>query len=179
MKYLLAYTLFFFPIAGKAQLSVLTPSDGESSVGFKIKNFGIETDGIFTNVKGSITFTPDNISASSFMVSVDASSINTNNNIRDKHLRKADYFDVQTYPLIKITSTKVTPSTRPGTYFLFAKLSLKNTVKEISFPFTATSQKSGVLFSGIFKINRRDYGIGGHSITLADDLVVVLSVFAK
>ena len=74
---------------------VYAPSDKGSSVKFVIRNFGLNVEGSFTNLKGTIIFDPANLPASSFNVSVAAATVNTGNNTRDSHLKKAEYFDAQ------------------------------------------------------------------------------------
>jgi len=154
------------------------PVDLGSSVHFKIKNFGFNVSGSFSGLDGRIEFDPDNLSTASFDVSIDANSINTDNNMRDNHLREDTYFDVKNYPRIHFVSTKVTPSNKQGILFIFGKLTIKKTTKDISFPFTATPSGDGYLFKGDFKLNRRDYDVGGSS-TISDNLELSLSVLAK
>lgn len=154
------------------------PADKESSVKFRIKNFGFNVTGTFTGLQGNIEFDPNNLAACHFDVSIEAKTINTGIDMRDNHLRKSEYFDVENYPHIKFVSVKISPSTKSGTLFIFGKLTIKNVTKDISFPFTATPKDNGYLFSGEFKINRRDFKVGGGS-TVSDNLVVMLSVMAK
>ena len=154
------------------------PSDSGSSVKFKIKNLGVNITGSFTGLAGQIQFDPANLASSRIEATIDVNSINTGIDMRDDHLRKEEYFDAKNYPKIKFVSTKVTPSNRSGTLFVFGNLTIRNITKEISFPFKATPQESGYLFTGEFKINRRDFKVGGSSITLGDNLTVQLRVFA-
>jgi polyisoprenoid-binding protein YceI len=157
---------------------VLKPVDGQSSVKFKIKNFGFNTvSGSFKGVQGTIKFMPENLASSSMDVTVDAKSVNTGINARDNHLRKAEYFDVKKYPVIRFVSTRISPSSKSGTLFMFGKLTIKNVTREISFPFTAVPQEGGYLFTGEFKINRIDFGVG-ESSSVSDNLTVILKVFA-
>lgn len=178
MKVLMLSFLLLFHSLVRSQSITLTPSDNGSSVVFKIKNFGWTVDGSFTGLKGHIVFNSDNITASSFNVSVDAATVKTGIGSRDAHLRKAEYFDVTNYPAIKITSTKVTAA-GSGTYILHAKLYIKNKEKDIDIPFTAIPQGNGQLFRGKFSINRREFDVGSGSISLSDNLTVNLSVLAK
>jgi polyisoprenoid-binding protein YceI len=126
-----------------------------------------------------MSFDEKKLGSSFFEASVDASTINTGIDARNKHLRDEEYFDVKNFPRISFVSTKVMPSTKAGTFFLFGKLTIKNTTREISFPFTATPQQDGLLFNGEFKLNRRDFGVGGSSLVLSDNLTVQLAVLAK
>jgi polyisoprenoid-binding protein YceI len=173
---------WFVPVLlllASAQPPILyTPTDDGSEVKFKIKNFGFTVTGTLTGLKGSIRFDPNDLPNSQFEVSIDAKTINTGIDMRDDHLRKSDYFDVENYPHIKFVSVKISPSTKSGTLFIFGKLTIKNVTKDISFPFKATPTENGYLFTGEFKINRRDFKVGGGS-TVADNLTVSLSVVAK
>lgn len=154
-------------------------TDEGSSVKFKIKNFGLTVDGTFKGLQGNFNFDPNNLTTATFEASLDANTINTGNNSRDNHLRKDEFFGVKTYPRIKLVSTKIGNSSKAGSYVMNAKLTIKNVTKDISFPFTAIATGNDYLFKGEFKINRRDFGVGGSSISMSDVLTVFLSVTAK
>ena len=112
--------------------SQLVPTDNESRVHFVIKNFGIKTGGDLTGLKGTIKFDPNNPTASSFDVTVDASTIDTDNNTRDGHLKKEDYFDVNKFPVIKMVSTNILRTNKPGRYQFNGNLTIKSTTKSVS-----------------------------------------------
>lgn len=156
-----------------------TPTDAGSKVRFVIKNFGINTGGTFDGLSGTITFDPANLGNSSFNVSVDAKSVDTDIEARDNHLRKAEYFDVEKYPKLSFRSTKIATTNKPEFLYMTGIITIKNVSKEISFPFSQKSQGDGVLFEGEFKLNRRDFGVGGRSFSMSDELTVELSIFAK
>lgn len=177
MKPLFTSILILFVNLAIAQQ--LKPVDEGSEVSFKIKNFGINVSGTFTGLKGKITFNPDSLPASEFDVTVDTKTINTGIDQRDNHLRKEEYFDAEKHPTIHFISTKITTSTNKEYLFVFGKLTIKDVTKEVSFPFKATKQGEDYVFEGDFKINRRDYTVGGGSITMADELTVNLKVVGK
>ena len=150
------------------------PVDHGSVVAFKVTNFGFDVSGSFTGgLQGVITFDPQNVAASSLDVSIDAATINTDNTLRDSHLREEGYFDVKNYPRIRLVSTKVT--SKNGGYLFTGQLTMKGKSKEISFPFTAAGGTEGYVFKGSFVINRKDFGIGGTS-TISNELTVSLTV---
>jgi polyisoprenoid-binding protein YceI len=62
---------------------------------------------------------------------------------------------------------------------MYGNLTIKGVTKEIKFPFLYIPKEDGYLFQGEFEINRRDFGVGGKSLSLSDDLKVELSVLAK
>jgi polyisoprenoid-binding protein YceI len=158
---------------------IYTPSDAGSKVKFVIKNFGFNTSGTFEGLSGVIIFDPADLSTANFDVSVDAKTVDTDIEARDNHLRRAEYFDVENYPRLTFKSTKITKTNKPEYLYMFGNLSIKGITKEVKFPFTFTPVNDGYLFEGEFEINRRDFGVGGKSLSLSDELTVELSVFAK
>jgi len=171
-------------LSGSAQENVLpaghryTPANTGSSVTFEIKNLGFNTKGSFSGLEGKIIFDPKDAAKASIDVSLDATTISTDNTMRDDHLKKETYFDVENHPRIRFVSTSVLPADKSGHYTVAGKLTIKNTTKEISFAFLATPVGDDFIFSGQFKIDRKDFGIGGSS-TLSNNLTVSLSVFAR
>ncbi|MDP4282913.1 MAG: YceI family protein [Bacteroidota bacterium] len=157
------------------------PTDNGSKVHFEIKNFGISTGGDFTGLKGEIQFLPDNITSSQFNVSVAASTIDTDNSLRDKSLVGDEYFDTAKYPQIKIVSTKIdkTNKTATGFYYFSGNITMHGVTKTISFPFQAEKIQDDYLFTGKFEINRLDFGIGEKSMVLGNTVSVSLSILAK
>ncbi|HLY69725.1 MAG TPA: YceI family protein [Puia sp.] len=164
-------------IMGNMVWAQYKPLDKGSSIQFTIKNFGINTGGSFTGLQGEINFDSHDLSAAKVNVSIDAGTINTDNETRDEHLRQDTYFDVKDYPRISFVSTKITASDKTGVLFIFGKLTIKNQTREISFPFTVTPNGNGYLFKGTFNINRKDFGVGGTSI-ISNSLEVQLSILA-
>jgi polyisoprenoid-binding protein YceI len=155
-----------------------SPSNDGSAVSFSIRNFGIKSEGSFKGMKGTIVWGAGNVSADSFDVSIDASTVNTDNEMRDEHLRKESFFDVVKYPWIRFVSTSLTPVDKDGHYKVTGRLTIKAVTKEISFPFLATPVGDDYIFKGSFEIRRKDFGVGGTS-TLGDEVTVSLTVLAR
>jgi polyisoprenoid-binding protein YceI len=79
-----------------------------SNIHFSIRHLMISNvRGAFTHVKGTVVYDSDNPSGSSIQVEIDVNSIDTRDETRDKHLRTADFFDVEKYPTMKFVSTKI------------------------------------------------------------------------
>jgi polyisoprenoid-binding protein YceI len=161
--------------AAKIASAQYKPADQGSTLKFKIANFGFDVNGTFTGFQGNINFDPQNTGSSSFEVSIDAGTVSTDNSLRDKHLKDDGYFDVKNYPRISFVSEKI--NAKNGSYTVNGKLTIKGKSKEISFPFTAEPADNGYDFKGSFKINRKDFGVGGTS-TIANELEVTLNVHA-
>ncbi len=178
-EYVTIVTIFVLSTCFVTAQSTYTAVDESSKVHFVIKNFGIKTGGDFSGLKGTIKFDPEKLSSSAFDVTVDANTIDTDNESRDGHLRKAEYFDVATYKTIHFKSTKITPSNIAGRFYVFGELTIKGVTKPVQFGFGATAKDGGYVFDGEFTINRRDFGVGGSSVSMSDNLTVSLSVVAK
>ncbi len=177
IKVKVLFSFLLFACISKAQN--FTPVDASSKIHFVIKNFGVKTGGDFTGLKGTIVFNPKNLIASSYNVSINAATVDTDNSTRDKHLRKAEYFDVEKFPLITYVSTKITESSIAGRYFVIGNLTIKGVTKVVQFGFSATPNDKGYVFKGEFEINRRDYGVGGSSMSMSDKLKVSLDITAN
>ncbi|PTR00850.1 polyisoprenoid-binding protein YceI [Mucilaginibacter yixingensis] len=145
-----------------------------STVQFKVTNLGFGVNGSFTGVEGVIIFDPSAPAKSNFDTSIDAATVNTDNNLRDAHLKEDGYFSVKTYPRIKLVSSSITGNGK-NTYVFMGTLTMKGKSQKISFPFTALASGDGWLFKGSFKINRKDFDIGGTS-TISNEVEITLNI---
>jgi polyisoprenoid-binding protein YceI len=168
--------LLLLILSSKISSAQLKPVEQGSTLTFNIKNLGFGVKGSFKGFDGNINFDPQNAESSNFDVTINSSTVNTDNNLRDEHLRGEGYFDVKNYPQIRLVSTKITG--KNGAYTFTGALTIKGKSQNISFPFTVTSSADGYLFKGAFKIKRKDFGVGGTS-TVSDELEVTLNVIAK
>ena len=173
--------LLFLVIAPSVFAQKYTPTDEGSKVHFTIKNFGVKTGGELSGLKGEILFFASDLPSCNLNVSVAASKIDTDNGSRDSHLKSGEYFDVEKYPDITITSTKIdkTNKTESGFYYFTGILSMHGITKPVSFPFHIEKVNDDYLFTGDFDINRLDYGVGSSSAVLSNTVHVSLSVLAK
>ena len=165
--------LFLIPFVLSAFVAAdLKPVDADGSVAFVIKNFGLNTNGVFKGLKGNIKWDAANPAAGSFDLTVDVNTINTGIDSRDKHLKEEDYFNAVKYPTIRFVSTAISPGNITG------NIVIKGITKKISFPFTVTPSGKGYLFEGGFSLSRKDFGIGSGSAVLGDNVNVLLKVNA-
>ncbi len=92
------------------------------------------------------------------IVEIDVSSIDTDNSMRDNHLKDPDFFDVQKFPKAEFEILGLEES---GTDLVKGKgkLTLKGITKE--YPFTASIVRTAdsEKYTGLIKINRKDYGM--------------------
>jgi len=155
------------------------PVDKASSVKFIIQNFGMATDGKFSGLEGNIQFNPANLKTSSFTVSIDANTVNTEIDVRDSALRTAGYLDTKKFPEISFASKQITQTATANMFMMKGTITIKGISKDISFPFKVVNKDDGILLTGDCKINRRDFKIAVSSLVLSDNITISLSVFAK
>ena len=170
---------FFLFISFWVSAQNYIPVDEGSKLHFVIKNVGLNTGGDMTGIKGSIVFDAKNTNKCSFDVSVSVKSIDTDNNKRDVHLQKEEYFDALKYPVIRLVSTKIEPGADLKHFVFIGKLTIKNITKQVSFPFTAEGKSGGAIFAGSFDINRIDFGVGKESFSLSNKVKITLKAFAR
>ena len=169
----LAFSSLFNTVFGQAaaQAQPKTWSVASSALKFKIKNAGISVEGKFAGIAASVNFNTADVANASVEATIDTKSINTNSTMRDNHLRKDEYFGADKFPKITLKSvsfTKKSASIYSGVF----KLTVKNTTKEITIPFTFTETAGKATVKGSFTINRITYGIGGSSMVMGDDVTI-------
>ena len=176
MRTLIIFFLLLFSFTGFSQK--YKPVDAGSKVHFTIKNFGISTGGDLSGLSGEINFIPKNVVASTFNVSVDVKTIDTDNESRDVHLKSQEYFDAEKYPVVTIKSSKInrTNKSNMGWYQFTGTLSMHGVSRPIAFLFNVSPKGSDYLFVGGFEINRLDYGVGKSSTVFSKTVKVSLSV---
>jgi polyisoprenoid-binding protein YceI len=157
---------------------VLDPTHSE--VEFKIKHLMISTvSGSF----GSFTATDIETEGEDFTTAkgtftIDVNSVTTKNEQRDGHLKSPDFFDVATYPEIKLVLTKITSVDNDGSYDIQGDLTMHGVTKNIKLesefggvikdPWGNT--RAGLTVSG--KIPRKEFGLSWNGATEAGGLVL-------
>lgn len=173
MKYLVVlFTVLLSIATASAQVKHTVT---KYSITYQIKNLGFNSTGTFGGLQAEIAFDKNRPDSSSMMASIDVSTLNSDNTMRDNHLKSEDYFDVAKYPKILMKSTTIR---RKGgdEYIGTFNITIKDKTKEITMPFTYTETGNAGTFKGAFTIKRTDFGIGGKSMMMADDAKVMLEV---
>ncbi|MBS1529358.1 MAG: YceI family protein [Bacteroidetes bacterium] len=147
----------------------------KSSVVFHIKNLGITIDGKLAGFKGDIKFDPANLAGSTIDASVDVNTIDTDNGTRNDHLKSESFFDAAKYPTISMKSAGFTHSSGNNYKGTF-NLTIKNITKTVEIPFSYVETGNTGVFKGNFQIERSDYGVGGSSLVMSDNVKVDLEV---
>jgi polyisoprenoid-binding protein YceI len=172
---MLRYQTILLGILAIFLLGFTLQQKSQSSVTFKIKNAGLTVDGSFEKFTSQITYDKLNPEKSSFKGLIEAASIQTGISMRDNHLRREDYFDVATYPTISFASTAV-KKLSDNKLEVTGNLTLKKTTKSVKLIVAIRTVGGKSVFSTSLVLNRRDFGVGGSSFTLADNLTVFIEI---
>jgi polyisoprenoid-binding protein YceI len=135
-----------------------------SEANFKIKHLMSSVTGSFNDFAGTVNIDRNNAAASSVEFTINAASIDTDDADRDKHLRSADFFDVEKHPHITFKSSRVTAKGKDE-FDVAGILTMKGISKMVTLPVTFLgwakdpwgNQRAG--FEIETKVNRKDYGI--------------------
>lgn len=166
MKKYLFYTLFFVVHSAMAQNWQPTTS----SVSFKIKMLGVNVDGTLKGMKTSLKFA--NNEPLSLSATIDSKSINTSNNLRDKHLKeKEEFFQPDLFPVISMSSVSIQKTT-DSKYTGVFKLTIKNVSKNLKIPFTFSEDAGKGMLKAEFALNRQDFKFGGDTPGMSDNVKV-------
>ena len=130
-----------------------------SEINFVADSRLLSAHGFFGKWDAEIKLDATNWSASTVAITIDASSLSTRVDMRDNHLRSADFFDVAKFPTIAFQSVSVT-KVAEGKLDITGDLTIRGVTKRIVVPATAVFYEKGAgRFRGQFTINRKDYGI--------------------
>jgi len=91
-----------------AETTRLSIDPQHSTVGFRVRHLVTKVSGQFRGFEGAIDLDQTNLAASKVAVTIQAATIDTNVEARDKDLRSARFFDVAKYPTLSFTSTGIT-----------------------------------------------------------------------
>jgi len=160
-----------------------------SSAGFGVTHLMISTvRGEFHGVTGTVVVDDSDISRSSVNVTIDATTVDTREPDRDKHLKSEAFFDVAKYPTITFQSTKVERNS-DGNLKVTGDLTIRGVTKTTVL--TATLPKAPIkdpwglqrtAVSASAKINRQDFGVAWNQkldsggVVVGDDVNITLDV---
>lgn len=154
-----------------------TIDKAHSSVKFSVTHLVVsEVDGTFKLFDGSMENAKPDFSDAKVSFTVDVNSINTDNDMRDKHLKSDDFFNAEKFPAMKFQSTSLTPAGGKD-YKLAGNLTIRDVTKPVVFDVTygGTAEMMGktkIGFKAKTTINRFDYNLKWDKATEAGGLVV-------
>ena len=134
-----------------------------SEVSFTIESSPKYTKGIFENVDILFKVSEDDPTKSKLSVTIDVSSINTDNEMRDENLMDEDYFSLINFPKISFQSNKIIKT--DSSYLTRGIIDMMGLQNELSFDFIFKGlgennrQQKVAIFEGEFTLNRVKLGM--------------------
>jgi polyisoprenoid-binding protein YceI len=149
-----------------------------SEIGFKIKHLMISTvKGKFTSFKGSIEAPEEDLTKAKISFTAQVTSINTGNEMRDKHLQSPDFFNTVEFPTLSFQSKSITKKSADD-FKVTGEFTMHGITKEISFDakFNGTStdmDKNRVMgFEISGTLSRKEFGLTWNAPTEKGGVVV-------
>ena len=164
-----------------AQAGTWQIDSNHSSAQFSVKHLGVSTvRGAFTKVTGSAKYDPSDPSKDTLEATIEASSVDTRVDMRDKDLRSPNFLDVEKYPTITFHS-KQTKVAGAGKLQITGDLTIHGVTKEVvldvdgpSAPIKDPWGNMRIGASASTKINRRDFAVNGAPGAVGDDLTITI-----
>jgi polyisoprenoid-binding protein YceI len=153
-----------------------------SAAQFSVRHMGISTvRGTFAKVGGVVVDSQD-LSKASVNVTIDAGSVDSRVEMRDKDLRSDHFFDVAKYPTITFVSKRV-ESAGAGKLKVTGDLTIHGVTKEavldVDGPTPPMKDPKGTSHRGVSAtttINRTDYGMTNGTGMIGDQVSIQLDV---
>ena len=161
--------------------------NAHSSVKFSVEHLMVsETDGNFKGFDGTLSSKNADFSDAEISFTVDVKTINTDNEMRDKHLQGDDFFNSEKFPQMKFKGTSF-KKVSGNKYLLEGDLTIRDLTKKVKFdvvyrgmqkdPYGNT--KAGFKATG--SIKRLEYGLKWNVMTeaaavVADEVNIVINL---
>ncbi len=160
-----------------------------SSAGFGVTHLMISTvRGEFHGVTGTVVVDDSDVSKSVVNVTIDATTLDTREPDRDKHLKSEAFFDVAKYPTITFQSTRIERN-NDGSLKITGDLTIRGVTKSAiltaSVPKPAIKDPWGLqrtAASASTRINRQEFGVAWNQkldsggVVVGDDVTITLDV---
>ncbi|MDC6389333.1 YceI family protein [Maribacter sp. PR1] len=162
--------------------STWTADKAHSKIGFAVTHLLIsEVDGNFDEFEISAT-AGDTFMDPTFDVSITTSSVDTDNERRDGHLKSSDFFDVEAHPTMTFKTTSV-EKTGDNTFKMTGDLTMHGVTKPVTLEGKVngviTDQRSQKLKAGLKltgTIDRTEFGVGEESATIGSEIDMTINL---
>jgi polyisoprenoid-binding protein YceI len=161
-----------------------------TQVEFSAKHMGIMTvKGHITGVQASIDFNEDDFTASSVAATIDPTTLTTNDERRDAHLKSPDFLNIEQFPSIGFSSTRIERAAHDR-YTMTGELTIRGVTRTVSLDVVYSGQAKDPMgnmhagFSAYTTINRKDWGLNWNmaletgGLLVGEDVKLALEVEA-
>jgi polyisoprenoid-binding protein YceI len=161
-----------------------------SNLGFKVRHLMVSwVHGKFEKGTGTISYDKANPAATTIQATLDAATINTGDAERDKHLRSADFFEVEKFPAVEFKSKKAEPD--GARVKVTGDLTMHGVTKEVVLDVEGITEpvkdpwgnvKVGA--TATTRISRKEFGLSWNKaleaggVTVGDEVLITLDIEA-
>jgi len=138
---------------------------GHTHIGFDVERFLVgEVSGRFNDFRATIHMDGEDYSSLQLRAIIQVNSLDSNNSVRDGHLKGEIWLDAANHPEILFTSTQLVQNENK-TYAMQGDFTIRGVTQKVEFPveilgpFKDPTQKTAVGIKANFTIDRFDYGI--------------------
>ena len=148
-------------------------------IGFKVRHLLIaHVSGTFTKFDANIHTIGKDFRTSDIDLWIDASSINTGDTVRDRHLKSRDFLDVKRHKQISFTANTISKADKDGNHEMWGKLTMIGVIQKVKLQVKFGgmlndpwgNERAGFTVTG--KINRSDWGLTWNNQTESGGLMV-------
>ena len=159
-----------------------------SEIGFKVKHLMVTTvKGKFSKFEGEVKTPSEDLTKAEISFSADVDSINTNNDMRDGHLKSPDFFDAAKFPTLSFKSTSNSKKTE-NDFLVTGDLTMHGVTKAVVFDaifngYSVNMNKNKVMgFEISGALSRKDFGLTWNApietggVTVSDEVKMDINV---
>ena len=178
---LIVLTALAMAASAAAQAGTWQIDPNHSAAQFSVRHLGVSTvRGAFTKVSGTAKYDPADPSKTALDATIDANSVDTRVEARDKDLRSPHFLEVEKYPTITFHS-KLAKAAGEGKLHVTGDLTIHGVTKEVVLDVDGPSaaikdpwgnQRIGA--SASTKINRKDFGVSGAPGVVGDEITITI-----
>ena len=171
------------------EVEIFTLDKSHSKLTFSIGYFGFsDVEGTFDRYSATVLYNENDLTKMSIALVVDASTINTGSDFRDKDLKGEKFFDTDKHRTLQFFSKRIEKKGKK--YWAIGDLTIKGITKEIRVPFEQTQKKfidpfwsnMNIGFKGEITLNRIDFDVHGGSWgekVLSEEVKIEFAMVAK
>jgi polyisoprenoid-binding protein YceI len=166
-----ALAIALVPSLALGQATTWNVDSSHTRAGFSVKHLVIsDVKGEFGKTAGKVQIDDADLSRSSVEVTIEVGSVDTRDQMRDNHIKSADFFDAARFPAITFKSTKVTPG-KDGALTVTGDLTMRGVTKPVTLEGSITKAitdpggftRRGASFAG--KLDRKEWGVSWSKVT--------------
>lgn len=174
---------FALTVAAVAQSETWQIDPAHSAAQFAVRHNGISiVRGAFAKLSGTVQYDAADPTKTAIDVTIDANSVDTRVEGRDKDLRSSNFFDVDKFPAITFKSKRV-ESAGKGKLKITGELAIHGVTKEVVLdtdgpngPMKDPRGNQHMGASATTQISRKDFAVSGAPGGVADDVQITIDV---